>query len=273
MSYRNFESLALILGATAVIGTILLMIMDSSGASEITGQLLILALLFGGLHFGRRGALVSFVSATLIYILVFIITQGKLNALNTVMLFSRLILYSGVAFISGEVCHRFSPEFAETRINELVDPLTGLYNSRYIARSIEKAISEFDRYGSNFSVTVFTIKNDVFEGLDKRETKEILKTIGGTLIDNNIRIADEAARVNKKKFVILFPHTKFDDATYATIRVRSSIIDYLKDLDIKHAEENWVETEIFEYPGDSETIETLSIELASKPIQKFSWTG
>ncbi len=270
MSYKNFEYLVLVLGATAVIGTILLMVMNSNGASEITGQLLILALLFGGLHFGRKGALVSFVSATLIYILVFVFTQDKLNLSNTVMLFSRLILYGGVAFISGEVCHRFSPEFAITRVNELVDPITGLYNSRYIARSIEKAISEFDRYGSNFSVTVFTLKNDIFEGLDKHEKQGILKTIGSTIINGNIRIADEAARVNRKKFVILFPHTNFDDATYATIRVRSTIVDYLRGLDIKDAEENWVETEIFEYPKDSEKIETLSIELATRLAEKLT---
>ncbi len=266
MRYSRFEALTLAIGAAAVIGTTIVMIMDSSGASEITGQLLILVLLFGGLHFGRKGALVSFASATLIYILVFFLTQGKLSAPNAVMILSRIILYGGVAFISGEVCHRFSPEFATFTSNGLIDSLTGLYNSRYIARSIEKAISQFDRYGMNFSITVFTFKNDVFKNLSKQEAQEVLKKIGGTIIESNIRIADEAARVNRKKFVILFPHTKFDDATYATIRVRSRIIEYLKELDMERAAEDWVQTEIYEYPKHSEVIETLSIELASKPL-------
>ena len=265
MKYSRFEILTMVVAACAVLGTALLIVRDNNLASEIVGQLLILVALFGGLHYGRRGAVAGFLVSVAVYGIVLFASGGNSAGAAAALFAVRVVIYGVVAFVAGELNHRYRYLFIKLEQYDYIDNLTSLYNSRYLSRLIERHMSEFDRYGAEFSLTSFTVDDRLISTLPKGDRNKLIKDLVDSIIRGNIRGADEAARVSTGKFTILFPNTDSDAATCATIRVKGKINDYMDSRDIGKDNGNPVVTEILEYPKDREVIEEISVDLARNP--------
>jgi GGDEF domain-containing protein len=166
-----------------------------------------------------------------------------------------------VAVVAGELNVRLKYLFIKLEHHDYVDDITSLYNSKYLAKLIEKYISEFDRYGSKFSITNFTLNEDKLSALKKKARVKLIRDLGNSVIRGNIRGADEAARLEGTTFSVLFPNTNYDGATCATIRVKSKISGYLDRHGLDTENDDIVNTEIIEYPKHKDTIELLAVNL------------
>lgn len=270
MKYSRFEILAMIVGLCAVVGTIFVAVSSTNKVADIVGQVMILLALFGGLHYGRRGALIAFVIATGVYAIFafgFSSEIGKGTATQIFLL--RTAVFAVVAFAGGELNVRLKYLFIKLEHHDFVDDVTSLYNSKYLSKLIEKYISEFDRYGSKFSLTKFTVQDEQILQMKKKPRNKIVKDLGNSIIRGNIRGADEAARIDGTEFAVLFPNTNFDGATCATIRIKEKISSYLDRHGISTESEEKILTDILEYPKDKDAIESLSVDLSdSRAFEK-----
>lgn len=110
-------------------------------------------------------------------------------------------------------------------LNQLIeeswhDSLTGLYNRRFALREVGRLLSEFKRYGSEFSCAI----------IDMDGLKEINDTHGHLVGDRAIkhvaaamttvqRDDDIAARIGGDEFLLVFPKTSAQDAQQCLARM------------------------------------------------------
>jgi GGDEF domain-containing protein len=252
----------MVVGVCAVAGTIIATLSDSNTAADIVGQLMIVVVLFGGLHYGRKGAAISFVAATGFYaIFAFGVKGSGVSTATAAQIFAiRTAVFAVVAFVAGELNVRLKYIFIKLEHHDYVDDITNLYNAKYLSKLIEKYISEFDRYGSKFSLTSFSISDDVLAPMKKKARVKLIKDVGYK-IRGNIRGADEAARLEGTNFTVLYPNTNYDGATCASLRVKSKIAGYLDKFGFDTESDNVIRTEIIEYPRDKDTIEVMAVNL------------
>ena len=260
----------MVVGACAVVATILATVSTTNRVADIVGQLMIVVCLFGGLHYGRKGATITFVAATAFYAIFafgFSNSIGRGTAVEIFIL--RVVVFAIVAFVAGELNVRLKYLFIKLEHHDYVDDITNLYNSKYLSKLIEKYISEFDRYGSKFSLTSFTVDDGIMAPLKKKAQVKCIKDVGNR-IRGNIRGADEAARLEGATFTVLFPNTNFDGATCASIRVKGKIAGCLERYGVEADEDDGsIKTEIIEYPRDKDTVELMAVNLSdSRPREK-----
>jgi len=104
------------------------------------------------------------------------------------------------------------------------DPLTGIYNRRYLENKLEEYIKLAQRHNRPLSVIMFDIDffkhiNDTF-GHDVGD--KVLKAIA-KVVSENIRNTDIFARYGGEEFVIIAPETTKEDAKILAEKLRSLI--------------------------------------------------
>jgi len=261
----------MVVGVCAVVGTILATATSSSTTADIVGQAMIVVALFGGLHYGRKGAAIAFVGCTGFYAIFAFGVRGSVSTSMVTQIFIlRTVVFAIVAFVAGELHVRLKYLFIKLEHHDFVDDITSLYNSKYLAKLIEKYISEFDRYGSKFSLTNFTVSEDMLTPMKKKARVKLIRDLGNSVIRGNIRGADEAARIDGTTFTVLFPNTNYDGATCASIRVKEKISGYLDRRGLDTEDDGIIKTEIIEYPKDKDTIELLAVNLQDSHMKEKS---
>lgn len=264
MRYTRFEILAVVVVICAVVGTIFVTSSSTNRAADIAGQVLIVLALLGGLHYGRKGAVISFVLATGLYAVFVFGFKGNIDTGTAWQLFAvRTAVFALVAFVGGELNVRLKYIFMKLEHQDYVDTLTSLYNGKYLSKLIDKHISEFDRYGAKFSLTSFTVSEQLATAMKKRAQQKMVKELGNSVIRGNIRGADEAARLEGMKFTVLFPNTNHDGAVCATTRIRGKIVNYLDKRGLDTRDERTILTETLEYPKDRDNVEAMATALLS----------
>ena len=101
------------------------------------------------------------------------------------------------------------------------DPLTGLFNRRYIEQRMEEELSRLQRYGAALSILLFDIDN--FKAVNDTHGHavgdKILKQVATTFVDS-VRQVDLVARFGGEEFGILLPHTPKDEMIFVCERIR-----------------------------------------------------
>jgi diguanylate cyclase (GGDEF)-like protein/PAS domain S-box-containing protein len=122
-------------------------------------------------------------------------------------------------------------EEASRRLQEQVitDPLTGVYNRRYLEARLEDEFNAAMRYNRSFSLMMLDLDhfkriNDDF-GHD--EGDKLLKRVSNSL-SNGIRASDVITRYGGDEFVILMPETPLNRAVDVTERLRKHVTEDLQ---------------------------------------------
>lgn len=106
------------------------------------------------------------------------------------------------------------------------DPLTRVYNRRYLDRRLNEEIGRAQRYGNPLSVLVIDL--DHFKDVNDRYGHQIgdvvLARVGAALADQ-IRHTDFVARFGGEEFVVVAPETDIDGATDLGERLRLAVED------------------------------------------------
>ncbi len=106
----------------------------------------------------------------------------------------------------------------------LVDPLTGLFNRRYMDDVITREFMNSKRYGRNLSVLMmdldhFKAYNDMFGHL---AGDELLRKTASIFV-GSVREVDIVARYGGEEFMVILPETPPDLAMVAAERIRGAI--------------------------------------------------
>lgn len=106
----------------------------------------------------------------------------------------------------------------------VTDPLTGLYNYRYIMDHLSKKIAESRRYDAPLAIALLCI--DHFKAINAQHGlemgDEILVSTAG-IIKSVLRDSDIISRYGGDEFLVLLPHTDVDGGYRTAERIRGSV--------------------------------------------------
>lgn len=115
---------------------------------------------------------------------------------------------------------------AKNKLNQqaLIDPLTGIWNRRYMMTRIEEEEQKLNRYGGNTCVGIMDLGNlkMINDSFGHTVGDEVLKATANA-ITKTIRSVDTVGRFGGDEFIVLFPSTSLEEAQTALQRVNQEI--------------------------------------------------
>ena len=104
------------------------------------------------------------------------------------------------------------------------DPLTGLYNRRYVFAYIDEQLKRFERYNEYFSLILmdadhFKHVNDTYGHVTGDATLRMIAEV----CMRSVRDIDVVGRFGGEEFVIVLPRTSATEATLVAERIRSAV--------------------------------------------------
>jgi len=96
----------------------------------------------------------------------------------------------------------------ELRQQAIKDPLTGLYNRRYLNDTLSKEIERCERYGHNIAFIMVDVNRfkEINDRYSHQTGDEVLQRVAG-LLTENVRNADTVVRYGGDEFLVLLPET------------------------------------------------------------------
>ena len=120
----------------------------------------------------------------------------------------------------------YALQFEAARSLSFMDPLTQLYNQRYLTTVLNREISRSQRSQKAFSVLFCDIDN--FKTINDQHghlVGSVLITQLGEIIRDNLRTPDYGFRCGGDEFVILLSGAMVDEAEFVAERLRRDIAD------------------------------------------------
>ncbi len=116
----------------------------------------------------------------------------------------------------------------------ITDPLTGIYNRRYLNRRLSEEITRYNRYRHPFSFMMLDLDkfkeyNDTFGHI---AGDNLIKNLADTM-EKSLRTIDIAARFGGDELVAIFPQTPKMDAIQICNRIKEEIVSSLSEHNIE----------------------------------------
>lgn len=106
------------------------------------------------------------------------------------------------------------------------DPLTGLYNRRYVFANIDDQLSRYERYGEVFSIIL--IDADHFKQINDRHghgAGDATLRMVSDICRAAVRDIDVVGRFGGEEFIVVLPHTTAAEASVVAERIRKMLIE------------------------------------------------
>jgi GGDEF domain-containing protein len=208
LRYPLFEFLALTVGSVAIVGPLLLTLWSGPVVvEEAIAQGLLLLVLTGALHKGRKGGLVTAVAATLVYVAMRIPTVMRLGFTSDVasLVLGRVATYALVGIGGGTLVGRIQYFFAHFQSSSGVDEQTQVFNQSYIFHIVRSTIGQYERFHTPFSLVIVSLPSPIGDGSQSGKGPS-LRTVAGFIRDR-VRLIDEVAHLDDGRFLIVLPQT------------------------------------------------------------------
>lgn len=132
-----------------------------------------------------------------------------------------------VLWLASNITARYQLE-SKLRVLSETDALTGLFNRRKLMETLTINYDMFVRYGTQTAVLIFDI--DYFKSINDQYghlfgDQAIIATAG--VCSSELRETDVAARFGGDEFVVLMPHTNWEQAAPIAERLRLRIAEVL----------------------------------------------
>ncbi|TCW60355.1 diguanylate cyclase response regulator [Treponema sp. J25] len=107
----------------------------------------------------------------------------------------------------------------------LIDPLTELYNRRYLFEQLEQEEAKARRYGRAFSVIMVDIDNfkEINDTKGHLTGDRILQSVGRVL-EQSVRAADVVGRYGGEEFLLILPETEEEAARIVAEKIRKNVV-------------------------------------------------
>ncbi len=263
MKYSRFEALVLAVGLAAVAGSMFFGFGGTFIAEEVIAQLLLLGVLFGAVHWGRPGGFIAALIASGGYIVLripLVIGERGLTAEITSLVVIRVVTYGLIGIVGGELASRIKYVFARLESNSGVDEWTGIFNQRLIVRAIETACGQHARYDTPCSVVIITLSPHLTSDLRASKQRAIIRGVANHL-RADIRLVDEAGRLDDGRFLIVLPHTGQAGGLVVAERLRKGVCDALG------AKQDSVDVRTLSTPEDADELNALRDALAVDTLE------
>ncbi len=115
-------------------------------------------------------------------------------------------------------------DYREKLEQAIRDPLTGLYNRRFLLETLRKEVQRAARYGSEASLIIFDVDDfkQVNDTYGHARGDDVLRRIG-EVVTGLIRPVDSFARIGGEEFALLLPETPQMEALLVAERVRATL--------------------------------------------------
>lgn len=182
-------------------------------------------------------------------------TTGDEFTEDDVALLSQFASYASIALKVSDY-YNLSEQLRELSIT---DPLTGLFNRRYLQERLTEEIHRSERFAMVFSLILFDIDN--FKLFNDTEghlagdsvLKDISNIAGGCLRANDI-----LSRFGGEEFVVLMPQTSKEEAFVVSERIRNNIREQLRGKWKKYPHnEITVSLGLASFPEDGKSVNEL----------------
>jgi diguanylate cyclase (GGDEF)-like protein len=128
----------------------------------------------------------------------------------------------------------FYKKTEELKEVSMTDPLTGVYNRRYLNNRLSEEISRFNRYKHPFSILMIDVDEfKKFNDLYGHSTGDMILRILASTILSSLRNIDIAVRFGGDEFILLLPQTPKLDA----ITIGNRILENIEKAYLSHQDE------------------------------------
>lgn len=271
MKYSRFELLVLVFGGGAIAATVAVALTGKADPVEAVAQLLLLFVLVGAAHFGRKGGFLAALIAMAIYLAMRIPTisaSGGLTPSLAQLLLTRAGVYGVVGIVGGELCSRIKYFFLKLEGHDYIDDITHLYNQTYLRELLRSHIAQHARYQAVFSLITLHVDEAVLPPLSKANGRRVLKEVGNALL-GDIRLVDEMGRLEGTTFLMVLPSTSVEGARVAAERLAKTATNTLRGNGIVPTDST-IEATALGYPEDKESVEDIAGAPAPQPTDAAS---
>ncbi|RJR27719.1 MAG: sensor domain-containing diguanylate cyclase [Candidatus Latescibacterota bacterium] len=146
--------------------------------------------------------------------------------------------------------------YKKLEMESITDGLTGIYNYRFLIRSIHLEIKRASRFGYPFSYLMMDVDNlkEYNDRYGHLSGSRALKDIAG-VVTRSCREIDLVAKYGGDEFALLLPQTTLDGA----LRLGERILEAVREFKFDERREGLLTCSIGAavYPDDARTVETL----------------
>lgn len=256
MRYSRFEKISLLVLAVVVFGMSLAMIYRQIDVVEVVGHLLMLVIIAASLHWGAKGAVPTLLASLSVYIPLRL-TSGNLTAgAEAQLIIAKTAIYLILAGICSFLHLRFRYLFIKAGHHDLFDEETEMGNERFLLNELNSRIQEYDRYEVPFSLVIFGLERGGIDKLARERKVNALRDISISILKVDTRSVDELARV-ENRLVVVLPSIRRNGAEMCAERLGGKIRKYLEESLEEGKPEGAISVEIYEYPDDKQSIQSL----------------
>ena len=161
----------------------------------------------------------------------------------------------------------------ELRYQSLHDPLTGLYNRRYLEESLRKEIDRASRQQQFISVMMFDVDHfKHFNDVHSHQAGDLVLSKIGAYLQSAIREYDIACRYGGEEIIIVMPNASIENSVVRAETIRADIKAMQLEYDGKQLESITVSIGISCFPDDGMDAEKL-ISAADKALYRAKEAG
>lgn len=222
MRHNRLEQLVLAIGGAAILGSLAVSLPTGSQPElvEIIAQVMLIAVLFTGVRYGRRGGAIAASIAAIVYVGMRVPALTPYSPSGTVvlMLALRVVAFGLVGIVGAETSRQLQYSFARLEGGSALDEWSRVFNEKYFMRELEQALGRAQRYSEPFTTVVLSLSPSLFADLKPSRQRTLVRTLSGNL-RADIRMVDEVARLNDGRFVVLLPHTPKEGGAVVSTRL------------------------------------------------------
>lgn len=267
-----------LMGAALLLGSYLLVVPE---ARDLLLVAWFVALLFGAGMLGLRGVMYLGTIMTAIYLGTVVLYARQGGTIEPAREAIRIGLLVGVHGFAGLVFRRLrrSREEKRTLRKELereavTDPLTGLYNRRFLMERLRSEVESLERYGGVCSVVMLDLDhfkryNDSYGHV---AGDEVLEQLAWVCL-NEARDADVVARYGGEEFTLVLPDTPWGEGVEAAERLRRAVEEAaFEGEDVLPRGRLTVSLGVAGYPDHAESADGL-IQMADRALYRAKEAG